>query len=225
MGMRKRYDVSGKCIGANNMIYDEIPDDYAMKKVILDDKVFDLSYLGVMKHLRSMKVDECFEDDAYYSKEVIGHMAMDYLESALYLQNGIVADRGGEVVTYYFVPCAFLCKHAIELKLKECLLSEGAQELRGHSVLQLWKQLVTKDFPKRTELENFLVEVEKIDKNEMALRYGISKDLTPLSENFKFDIDSMLMNTKYLFNVLDEYVVHGCKWDGLCSQTGHKEED
>lgn len=125
MGMRKRYDETGKCLGAHNMTYDEIPDDYVMKKIILDDKVFDLSYLGVMKYLRSIKVDESFEDDAYYSKEVIGHMALDYLESALYLQKGIVADRGGEMVTYYFIPCAFLCKHAIELKLKECLLSKG----------------------------------------------------------------------------------------------------
>ena len=213
MGMRERYDETGKCIGAHNMTYDEIPDDYVMKKIILDDKVFDLSYLSVMKHLRSIRADECFEDDAYYSKEVIGHMAMDYLESALYLQKGIAADRGGEIVTYYFIPCAFLCKHAIELKLKECLLSEGALELKGHSVVQLWQQLVTKDFPQYAELESFLQEVEKIDNNEMALRYGISKALAPLSENFKFDIDCMLINTKYLFNVLDEYIVHGCKWD------------
>lgn len=213
MGMRKRYDETGKCLGAHNMTYDEIPDDYVMKKIILDDKVFDLSYLGVMKYLRSIKVDESFEDDAYYSKEVIGHMALDYLESALYLQKGIVADRGGEMVTYYFIPCAFLCKHAIELKLKECLLSEGAQELKGHSVIQLWQQIITKDFPQYAELESFLQEIEKIDNNEMALRYGISKGLTPLSENFKFDIDGMLINTKYLFIVLDEYIIHGCKWN------------
>lgn len=78
MGMRERYDETGKCIGTHNMTYDEIPDDYVMKKIILDDKMFDLSYLGVMKHLRSIRVYECFEDDAYYSKEDIGHMATDH---------------------------------------------------------------------------------------------------------------------------------------------------
>ena len=89
----------------------------------------------------------------------------------------------------------------------------GAPELKGHSVVQLWQQLVTKDFSKYAELESFLQEVEKTDNNEMALRYGISKALAPLSENFKFDIDCIFINTKYLSNVLDEYIVHGCKWN------------
>lgn len=208
MGMRKRYDATGKCIGAHNMVFDEIPDDYVIKRVILDDKVFDLSYLGVMKHLRSIKVDESFEDNSYFSREVIGHMAIDYLESARYLQKGIVDDRGGEIVTYYFIPCAFLCKHAIELKLKECLLAEGAEELKGHSVEALWNQIKTVSYPHHDELPAFIKEIEKIDKNEMALRYGINSKLEPLSENYKFDIDNLIQNTMFLFNVLDEYVVH-----------------
>lgn len=208
MGMRKRFDSYGNCIGAHNMVFDEIPDDYVMKKVVLDDKVFDLSYLGVMKHLRSIKVDDFFDDNNFYSREVISHMAMDYLESAMYLQKGIVADRGGEKVTYYFIPCAFLCKHAIELKLKECLIAEGAEELKGHSAETLWNQIKTVSYPHYEELRNFIVEIEKIDKNEMALRYGINSKLEPLAENYKFDIDNLIQNTMFLFNVLDEYVIH-----------------
>lgn len=211
--MRERFDECGNCIGAHNMIFDEIPDDYVVKRVILNDKVFDLSYLGVMKYLRDNNIDDCFADNSFYSREVIQHMAMDYLESAIYLQKGIAADRGGEVVSFYFIPCAFSCKHSIELKLKECLLSEGCKELRGHSVISLWQQLKTRGFPHEAEIEDFLIEVEKIDNNEMALRYGISKNLEPLSEKYKFDIDSMIMNTKFLFNILDEYVVHGCNWN------------
>lgn len=42
----------------------------------------------------------------------------------------------------------------------------------------------------------------------MALRYGINSKLEPLSENYKFDIDNLINNTMFLFNVLDEYVVH-----------------
>jgi len=207
MGMRKRFDATGKYVGAHNMMFDEIPDDYVIKRVILDDKVFDSSYLGVMKYLRSLKVDESFEDNSYYSREVIGHMAMDYLESARYLQKGIVDDRGGEIVTYYFIPCAFLCKHAIELKLKECLLAEGAEELKGHSVEVLWKQIKTVSYPHYDELQAFIWEIDKIDKNEMALRYGINSKLEPLSENYEFDIDILIQNSMFLFNVLDEYVV------------------
>ncbi len=129
---------------------------------------------------------------------------MDYLESARYLQKGIVDDCGGKIATYYFIPCAFLCKHSIELKLKECLLAEGAEELRDHSVETLWYQIKTVSYPHNEELQSFIKEIEKIDKNEMALRYGINSKLEPLSENYKFYIDNLINNTMFLFNVLDE---------------------
>ena len=207
MGMRERRDQDGNLKGYHNMIFDNIPDDYQMQKVILEDKVFDLSYIGVMKYLRTIKTREEFTDDKFYSSEVLSHMALDYLNSARFLYQGIVADRGKDLVTYYLIPCAFLCKHSIELKLKECLLSKGVQELKGHSVLGIWNDLNEEKIPHGTELKLFLSEVEKIDNNEMALRYGISKVLSPLQENFKFDIDNMISNTMFLFNIVDEYII------------------
>lgn len=208
--MRERKDENGKVIGYHRMVFDEMPDDYKMQKVLLHDKVPDLSYLGVMKHLRNIEVDEIFKDDEFYSSEVISHMALDYLESACFLQKGIVADRGGEIVSQYLIPAAFLCKHSIELKLKECLLIKGADKLKGHSVLNLWNELNESGLVHFKELDSFIKEMEQIDSNEMALRYGISKELSPLKEDFKFDIDAMLLNTKFLFNILDEHVV--CKY-------------
>ena len=44
----------------------------------------------------------------------------------------------------------------------------------------------------------------------MALRYGVSGKLTPLQEKFKFDIDNLISNTMFLFNVVDEYII--CKY-------------
>ena len=44
----------------------------------------------------------------------------------------------------------------------------------------------------------------------MALRYGISKGLAPLQENYKFDIDNLITNTMFLFNIVDEYII--CKY-------------
>ena len=90
-------------------------------------------------------------------------------------------------VSYYLVPCAFACKHSIELKLKECQIEKGFLELKGHSVLKIWNDL-----------------------DEMALRYGVSGKLAPLQEKFKFDIDNMISNTMFLFNVVDEYII--CKY-------------
>jgi hypothetical protein len=137
-------------------------------------------------------------------------MAMDYIQSALYLHRAIVNDRDGETVSYYVIPCAFSCKHSIELKLKECLITKGMKELKGHSVLTVWNDLDEKNIPHSKNITVFLQEVEKIDNNEMALRYGISRKAEPLQENFKFNIDVLIMNTMFLFNVLDEYVI--CKY-------------
>ena len=210
MGMRDRLDQNGILKGYHNMIFDNISDDYHIQKVILEDKLYDLSYLGVMKHLRTIKAGEEFADDNFYSSEVLSHMALDYLNSARFLYQGIIGDRGQDLVTYYFIPCAFLCKHSIELKLKECLLSKGVHELKGHSVLGIWNDLNEKQIPHGAELQRFLSEVEKIDNNEMALRYGISKGLSPLQEDFKFNIDNLITNTMFLFNVVDEYII--CKY-------------
>lgn len=208
--MRPRYDEEGNIKSYHNMIFDNIPDDYKMRKVLTGDKFADWSYVGIMKHLRSVEAGEEFFDKKFYSSEVLSHMAMDYIKSAQYLYNGIVGDRDGNTVSYYLVPCAFACKHSIELKLKECQIEKGFDNLKGHSVLDVWKALDETNIPHAAEITSFLEDVEKIDNNEMALRYGISKDLEPLQEKFKFDIDNLITNTMFLFNVLDEYVI--CKY-------------
>lgn len=208
--MRERYDENGKLVGLHNMIFDEVPDDYQMGSFLLNGRVQDLSYIGVMKHLRSIKAADEFEDKYFYSKEVISHLAIDYLSSALFLQKGIIADRGQEVVSLYLIPCAYLCKHSVELKLKECLLEKYGTIEQSHSVSELWDVLNEKELSCFDVLTAFIRELEALDKNEMALRYGVSVKLEPLKEEFKFDVDLLLANTKYFFNVVDEHII--CKY-------------
>lgn len=199
------------------MVFDEIPDDYEIKQVLVTEKMVDLSYIGVMRHMRDIKADDEFKNDMFYSSEVISHMALDYLNSARFLWMGVTNDRDKDIVSYYHIPCAFLCKHSIELKLKECLLAKGSHRLDGHNVMKLWEELNADSIPNKDRIRGFLEEVEKIDKNEMALRYGIGHDLRPLAEKAKFDIDPLITNTMYLFNVVDEYVI--CKYrnkEGCC---------
>ncbi len=208
--MRARYDENGNIRSYHQMIFDNVPDDYEMQSVLTGERFSDLSYVGLMKHLRTKEKIEDFSNNEYYSSEVLSHMAMDYIQSALYLHGAIVNDRDGETVSYYVIPCAFSCKHSIELKLKECQIAKGMAELKGHSVLTVWNDLDEKDIPHSKDITSFLQEVEKIDNNEMALRYGISKKAEPLQETFKFDIDVLIKNTMFLFNVLDEHVI--CKY-------------
>lgn len=211
MGMRPRYDDKGKLIGAHNMIFDDMPDNYRVQNVLVARAIQDLSYTAIMKHLRKAKAAEEFEDNSFYSKEVLSHLAIDYLFSALYLQKGIVADRSEEnVISLYVVPCAYLCKHSVELKIKECLLEKYESIENTHSIAKLWSKLDEKAIPHYEELNSFINELETIDKNEMALRYGVSIKLEPLPENFIFDVDALLSNTKFLFNVIDEHII--CKY-------------
>jgi len=208
--MRARYDENGKICSYHNMVFDSIPDDYKMQSVLTGEKFTDMSYVGIMKYLRTEAKIVDFSDNKIYSVEVLSHMAMDYIKSAQYLHTAIVNDRDGETVSYYIIPCAFSCKHSIELKLKECQIVKGFTELKGHSVLALWNELDEKNVPHYNDLTAFLQEVERIDNNEMALRYGISKKTEPLQEEYKFNIDILISNTMFLFNILDEYVI--CKY-------------
>lgn len=210
MGMRPRYDESGNIIGAHNMIFDDISDQYKMQRVLIDKNIQELSYTAFMKQLRNAKVAEEFEDNNYYSREVISHLAIDYLYSALYLQKGIAENRGKNILSLYMIPCAYLCKHSVELKIKECLLEKYGEVENTHSIAKLWNKLDEKSVLHYEELNSFIQELETIDKNEMALRYGVSVKLEPLQENFIFDIDALLNNTKYFFNVVDEFII--CKY-------------
>lgn len=210
MGMRPRYDENGKIKGAHNMIFDDIPDNYKMRKVLLENQFYDLSYVGFMKKLRDSKVEKMFEDNNIYSKEVISHLAIDYLYSALFLQKGIASKRDVSVLSLYLIPCAYLCKHSVELKLKECLLEKYGKIVNSHSIAKLWEVLSEREVIHYEELNFFIEELEAIDKNEMALRYGVSVKLEPLKEDFTFDIDALLNNTKFFFNVVDEHIV--CKY-------------
>lgn len=208
--MRARYDENGKLIGFHDVVFDELPDDYQIGPFLPKGKAPDLSFLGVMKHLRNERVADEFTNNSYYAKEVLSHLAMDYLCSALFLQNGIWDDRDKDVVSLYLIPCAFLCKHSVELKIKECMLEKRGIIEKNHSVLALWNALDERDITHYDVLTSFIQELETLDKNEMALRYGVSVKLEPLPEEFKFDIDMLLANTKFFFNVVDEYVI--CKY-------------
>ena len=208
--MRLRYDENGNENRWHNMIFDDMPDDYIMRQILLNNGFRDVSYVGFMKQLRKSERVKAFDDNIVYSKEVISHLALDYLDSALFLHRGIIAERGTNIVSAYLIPCAFLCKHSVELKLKECLLEKYGNVEKSHSIVKLWDILAEKEVVHYKELSFFIRELEAIDTNEIALRYGVSLTLEPVQEDFMFDIDALLNNTKFFFNVVDEYIV--CKY-------------
>ena len=113
--MRERHDQNGNLIGYHNMIFDDIPDNYKIVTIMETKKVKDLSYLTGIKYLRDIRASEEFSDNYFYSKEVLSHLAIDYLYSALLLQHNIISSRSTCSVSSYLIPCAFLCVYGKSL--------------------------------------------------------------------------------------------------------------
>ena len=173
----------------------------------MQEKVIDMSYVWVMTHLRNINAGPEFQNDHFFSTEILENMALDYLHSAILLLYGVDNDRDGNTVTRYLIPCAYLCIHSIELKLKHCLVEKGDNIENGHDINILWEILDEKELPHYEEISGFLKEVSIIDENGTALRYGVSRNLTPLKESFMFDIEALVSNTMFLFNIVDKYIV------------------
>lgn len=215
--MRERKYDNGTT-GMIDLPYDNIPDDYQMMSCLTND--CDLSYAGVMKSLKEMYKDKIFDkgshelgiefqDNAWYSQEITLHQSYDFLESARFLGNGIHVDRGQDIVSYYTIPCAYCCRHAVELYLKYCALVKGIdhRKLINHNITDLWNILDEKNTPYYDKLSNYIKELDTIDANGMALRYGLSKSFDAPNETFQFNIDIMICNAMYLINILTEHVV------------------
>ena len=221
--MRERYK-NGKLIEIISLPYEIIPDDYKIQSIITHGFI-DFHYAGILKALSDKYKNVDFKKESkyalgieftnkdFYVEEMMSHLASDYLNSALLLAKAVLNDRKQEerICSSYVIPCAFCCKHAIELKLKYCLFIQGVDDIKSHNILKLWESVKKTYIPNIDSIENFLKEVNKIDPNEMTLRYNISNKLTPLSEKLQFDVVMMIQNTMFLFNILEEYVIYKCR--------------
>lgn len=214
--MRERHEKDG-LVRYHDVLFNSIPDNYKINSIFSENgEFYDLSYLGLQKFLTETYADKElgdydfgkeFQDENFIRKDVFYHLALDYLNSARFLRMGVNADRGKNMASNYLIPCTYLCKHSIELIIKRSLLEKGITSFRGHSVKKLWELLNETTIPHFIELDSFIDEVEKIDGDEMALRYGLDNQFHLLPANYSFDIDAFLVNTMFLFNILEEYVI------------------
>lgn len=204
--MRFYYDENGKPIRGVAIPFEEVPEEYEIKTIKLNN-IRDLSYLG---YIRKLSDDDAFkqfynDNEAPMVADIVSHLAMDYLKSAISLQNSILKDRNGPhlVVSRYSIPCIFCCRHAIELKLKQCVFKITNEKPSDHSIIKLWAKLISTKFGSRImKLNPFIQEVNAMDGNEIVMRYGMDKDLKLLKEDYLIDVDALIQNTKYLFNVM-----------------------
>lgn len=205
--MRTFYDENGNPVRSVAIPFEEIPEEYEIKS-IKTDGFKDISYLSYIRELSENSDD--FKallknnEDAVGS-HILSHLAYDYLQSAISLQKYVINDRYGPViiVSHYFIPCLFCCRHAIELKLKQCLYIVNKEKLNNHTIIELWKKIISKKTGVwLKKIDSFIQEINAMDENEIVMRYGLDKNLKLLKEKYLIDIDCLIDNTKYLFNVL-----------------------
>lgn len=218
--MRKRVYEDGSYGFALNLPYESIPDNYEIKSCL--NNGYDLSYVSVMKMLFEKYKNKTFEsayelgiefqNKDWCRQEIIKNQAFAFLESAIYLCTGVNSERDGETISNYVIPCAYCCRQAMELFLKYCALVKGIEtkKLICHKLVKLWNIVDEKYIPNYDKLTNYIQELDTIDENGMALRYGLDKSFDIPKENFEFNIDIMIHNSMYLINVLEEYVI--CKY-------------
>ena len=116
---------------------------------------------------------------------------------------------GESFLSQYANPCSFLCRHAIELKLKQCLSRQNNPITTSHKILDLWKKIDKNKLDSITisKLDSFLSEVACIDPNGEYIRYGTGKDSLPINHKIvSFDCVLLVQNTMYLFNQLHRIV-------------------
>lgn len=203
---RTFYDQNGKPIRWVHLPFEEIQEDYNIKSIRLK-KFKDVSYLGAIKKLSLTSKD--FNNLYNNTKEgfavdILSRLALDYLKSAIKLQDAIKNERNFEdiiVVSFYVIPCIFCCRHAVELKLKQVLFEKNKERNPNHTIYELWQKLVEETKSDRIKkLDPFIKDIDKMDKNEIVMRYGLNKNYELLKEDYLIDIDALIYNTKYLFN-------------------------
>ena len=202
--MRKFYDENGKWVRSVAIPFEEIPEEFIVKSIKLD-KFKDLSYLGIIKHLSEESSDFKemeMNDEKFIGEDILSHLSMDYLQTAIQLRKSIVEDRmkPNLVVSYYVIPCLFCCRHAIELKLKQCIFKNNNEKANTHNIKKLWDMIKNKTKSLTNKIESFIYEINEMDENEIVMRYGLDKNLKLLKEKYMIDVDVVISNTMYLFN-------------------------
>lgn len=210
---RPIYDVMGNEIGQKSVLFGELPEDYKFR-----DCTQKLSVLNLTSELTAMNVllKKGTISDIEYQICSFRELALDYIVSADKLReafhDGIKVVNGGHFFNpRFFIPCAYACRHAIELLLKYAILSKtrNLDVLKSnHWIEKLWVEFQKYYTDERiSKLQQFIDMLKVIDDDGIKLRYGFDKNGSPYSiESYAFDIDALMDNTGYFFDTVYEII-------------------
>ena len=207
--------------------YKQISDNYKVSSIFSDeDAFFDYNSIIILKKLYEDGLltngdikeengeiiikNEHLYNGCEYSSTLYHYLAKEYLDSALILAKFVLNEREKRitkddiVLSSYVNPCAFLCRHAIELKLKQCLAEQNNINTNSHDLKKLWnsidKEKLSLDII--SQFDKFISEIIEIDPNGESIRYGTNKKALPIKEPVNYDCLALVSNAMYLFNQL-----------------------
>ena len=202
-------------------VFKEIPENYSIKSIITKGncdlnsiEVFRFLYEegkltnGTMKEVDGKIVveNERRLDGDEYSAELFSFLAKEYIDSALVLAKCVLEERAEpeKKLSSYANPCSFLCRHAIELKIKQCLCCQHNSDSSAHNLNKLWDSLDKSKLEQHVvdALTTFINEVSLIDEKGITWRYGTEKNRLPIEECLQVDCCMLTQNTMFLFNQL-----------------------
>lgn len=207
--------------------YKQIPEDYKVISIfpVNEGEVFDYNSISIFKKLYNEGLltngvikenegnvtieDEHIFNGKEYSEQLFSYLSKEYMDSALILAKFILQERkeninGKITVSSYANPCAFLCRHAIELKIKQCLCHQGYEEIKIHKLDRLWQMLNKEIFDEDVinQLNSYMNEISQIDSNGESIRYGTGDNLLPIESKTDYDCIILVQNGMFLFNQL-----------------------
>ncbi len=205
--------------------YKQIPDEYEVVSIFPKNGIYNLNSISVFKKLYNdeylktgiaKEIDgEIVIDNEHlyygneYSETLFRYLSKEYLDSACVLAQHVLQEEkemteDNIFLSSYANPCAFLCRHAIELKIKQCLYEQKNQEINKHKLDFLWSKVDKTKLTKNEieQLNKFIKEISSLDPNGESVRYGVGHDLLPMDGKSDFDCIALIHNAMYTFNVL-----------------------
>ena len=151
--------------------------------------------------------------EKFKKEDITKEYILSYINSAKLLADACNVDNNNSVklimLTYSFsIPCLFLCRQAIELKIKDCLEKRQINYIPIHSIVSLWNTLETSLINEEvtdedkiiiSEMNRFINLLSKLDnENATKLRYPKDKSGNISQERVVFVCLKKIVDTAYL---------------------------
>lgn len=210
----KRYDFDsdGKIIGCRSVLFEDVRDDYE-----LQDFTTSISAENTYSQVMALNILHTHQNEFpminlsanSYQEGALHELAIDYIVSASSLQKVFRSSLTGiSFNPHYFLPCAYCCRHAVELLLKYGIFrkTKSVNSIKkNHWLAKLWPVFRSYYIDERVDkFDEYIGWLILLDDDGSKLRYGFDNQGNPYSiDSYMFNLDVLVDDSKYFFDVID----------------------